>query len=53
MTRMDTTPHEVEPIERVSQLLARVAEVDPAEAVTPLAEVADILEALLDGGDDA
>jgi hypothetical protein len=51
MPGMDTTPEDTDPIERVSQLLAQVGELDPAEAIAPLTEVADILETLLDAED--
>lgn len=47
MPGMDTTPQ----IDRVRELLDRVAAEDPAAAIEPLSEIADILEALLDGDD--
>jgi hypothetical protein len=52
MPRMDTTAPERDPIERVTELLAVAAGSDPAEAIGPLAEVAELLESLLDAGDE-
>lgn len=49
MPVMDTTPDTADRIEYVRSLLERVAEADPAEAVDPLSEVAEILEGLFDG----
>lgn len=48
---MDTTPEPVETdaIERVQSLLASIPDADPAAAVEPLSEVADLLETLLEG----
>jgi len=52
MPGMDTTPADTDPIEHVRLLLARVADIDPSAAVEPLAEIAELLESLLDGGDE-
>lgn len=52
MPRMDTTAPEQDPIERVTELLAKAAGSDPAAAIGPLAEVAELLESLLDAGDE-
>lgn len=49
MPTMDTTPDATDPIAHVRELLERVTEADPAEAVGPLNEIAEILEGLLDG----
>ena len=49
MRAMDTTPDLTDRIEHVRALLEQVAQVDPAEAVDPSSEIAEILEALLDG----
>ena len=45
---MDSTDDRKVPSDRVEDLLASVVEADPAEAVGPLSEIADLLEALLD-----
>lgn len=45
---MDTTVDHDDRLERVEALLAEVRDADPAEAVAPLQEVADLLEGLLD-----
>ncbi|HSJ27373.1 MAG TPA: hypothetical protein VLB67_04125 [Acidimicrobiia bacterium] len=50
---MDTTPKVEDPIDRVHRLLQEVSDVDPAEAIEPLAAVADLLEAMLEEGDEA
>lgn len=52
MLRMDTTSPIADPLGQINRLLVEVAELDPAEAVAPLAEVAELLEAVLDGGAD-
>ncbi|MDX1449792.1 MAG: hypothetical protein R3246_12105 [Acidimicrobiia bacterium] len=46
---MDTTPDAPDRIEHVRTLLDQVAEADPADAIAPLGEIAEILERLLDG----
>lgn len=51
MPTMDTTPDASDRIEHVRTLLEQVAEADPADAVEPLNEIAEILERLLDGAD--
>lgn len=48
---MDTTSEFADPLDRVTALLAAVEAADPAESVGPMAEIADILEDLLDGDD--
>jgi hypothetical protein len=53
MPRMDTTQGVEDPIDRVHRLLQEVTGVDPADAIEPLASVADLLEALLEEGDEA
>lgn len=49
MPSMDTTPDAADRIAHVRGLLDKVAQADPAEAVGPLSEIAEILEGLLDG----
>lgn len=53
MPSMDTTPGITDPLTRVAELLNALVNTDPAEAVEPMAEIADILEQQLDEGDDA
>jgi hypothetical protein len=52
MPRMDSTASEQDPIERVKDLLAQAIGLDPAEAVEPLAQAAELLESLLDAEDE-
>lgn len=49
---LQTVPGWSDSIDRIAGLLEDVAGMDPADAVGPLVEVADILERLLDGGAD-
>lgn len=53
MRRMDTTSHTEDPITRVSELLAAVVQADPADTVEPMTQIAEILEKMLDQGEDA
>jgi hypothetical protein len=53
MPEMDTTSPSENPIERVGSILASLEGADPADVVTPMAEVADLLEAALDSGEPA
>ena len=46
---MDTTHDHRDSLARVDELLERVVDADPAKAVGPLTEIADLLEVLLDG----
>ncbi|MEX2279409.1 MAG: hypothetical protein WEA76_04910 [Acidimicrobiia bacterium] len=53
---MDTTSHTPishTAIARVTELLAAVAQADPADTVEPMTEIAEMLEKMLDQGDDA
>jgi hypothetical protein len=53
MPGMDTTSPTKSPIERVARILASLEGADPADVVTPMAEIADLLEAALDSGEPA
>lgn len=53
MPRMDTTPEVEDPLERVEALLASLTQADPADAVGPMTEIADLLERALGDGEDA
>jgi hypothetical protein len=50
---MDTTRETEDPLDRVDALLAGIEEVDPADAIRPMTEIAELLERALDDGDDA